>query len=104
MKPVASEQAKFDALDKEYRGHINKLKADWLAKNPARVTRDIFGVQKDVYEVMCPHDRAEVHGVIARWKDYITPIAEAWWKERGYAVVWPNDDSEPMKLYKLETA
>lgn len=104
MKPIPSGQAEFDALDKKFREYVNKLKADWLAKNPARVARDIFGVQKDVYEVMRPQDRAEVDGVIARWKDYITPIAEAWWKERGYAVVWPDDDSKPMKYYKLKSA
>ncbi len=33
----------------------------------------------------------------------IGPVAEAWWKERGYGCVWPEDDSEPMKVYELET-
>lgn len=104
MKPTASGQAEFDALDKEFREYVNKLKTDWLAKNPANVARDIFGVQKDVYEVMNQRDRDRVHAVIAQWGRYITPIAEAWWKERGYAVVWPDDDSKPVKYYKLKGA
>ncbi len=91
-----SAQNEFVALDEEYRAYIDKLKAGWLSKD--RVT------SKNVYEVMRPEERAQVHQRIARWGRYVTPFAEAWWKERGYGVVWPDDDSKPMQVYKLEAA
>ena len=86
---------KFKALDNEYREYIGKLKTSWLSINQVE--------SKRVYEVMYPHEQAEVQGKISAWSRYITPLAEAWWKERGYGCVWPEDDSESMKVYELDT-
>jgi len=93
---MSTTEAEVRALNTEYETYIRKLRAEWLAKNRPR--------SRDVYEVMRPEEQAEVHRCIARWQDYVTPLAEAWWKERGYGVVWPDDDSKPMRVYKLKVA
>ncbi len=87
-------QSEFDALNKEYETFIHHLQANYLSQNKVD--------SKDVYEVMHPNDRAKVDGVIVSWAKYITPLAEAWWKERGCGVIWPDDNSKPMQVYKLE--
>jgi len=45
-----------------------------------------------------------VHQRMAQWARYVTPFAEAWWKERGCGVKWPDDNSKPMQVFKLQTA
>ena len=87
-------QAAVATLNKEYERYIRNLQAEWLSRN--RVD------SRDVYEVMRPHERAEVHNRIAEWGRYITPLAEAWWRERGYGVIWPDENSQPMQVYPLE--
>lgn len=82
------------ALFEEHIQYIEKLKARWLSRNRVR--------SRDVYEVMRPEDREKVHQKIRDWGIYIAPIAEAWWKERGYGVLWPDDNSKPMRVYKLK--
>ncbi len=89
-----SEQKKIEALNKEYKVYIEKLRRDWVPRNQVDSNR--------VYEVMYPHERAKVQENISAWSRYITPFAESWWKERGYGIVWPEDDSNPIQLYKLE--
>ncbi|HTR18667.1 MAG TPA: hypothetical protein VMH91_01640 [Candidatus Paceibacterota bacterium] len=84
------------ALQEEYRQYIEGLQRPWCAENRSR--------SRDVYEVMSERDRAEVHGIMAHWARYITPFAEAWWKERGYSIVWPDDNSKPEQYCKLEAA
>jgi hypothetical protein len=96
MSQVTSIQSEVDALNAEYEVYVRKLRTAWLSQN--RVNSN------DVYEVMRPEQRAEVHQRIAQWGRYITPLAEAWWKERGYGVIWPEDDSKPMQVYRLEAA
>lgn len=91
-----SARAEFEALDKEFQAYIGRLKTEWLASNRSR--------SKDVYEVMRPQERTEVHHCIDRWGKYVTPFAEAWWKVRGYEVVWPDDNSKPMQVRKLDAA
>jgi len=86
----------FDVLDQEYRAYIDKLKTEWLQHNRMR--------SQDVYEVMRPQEQAEVHRRMDQWKRYVTPLAEAWWKEHGYGVVWPDDDSKPIQVHKLKAA
>ena len=86
-------QTEIDALNAEYRRYIDKIQVKWLAQN--RVN------SRDVYEVMRPAERAEVHQRITEWGTFITPLAEAWWKERGYGVIWPDDDSKPMRVRGL---
>ena len=90
------EQIEFESLDAEYQPYIKKLRADWLFENKAPEF-------KEVYEVLHPDDRAKVDQHIVNCQNYIVPFAEAWWGERGYGVVWPDDDSKPMQLYKLES-
>ena len=96
MSQVTSIQSEVDALNAEYEVYVRKLRTEWLSQN--RVDSN------DVYEVMRPEQRAEVHQRIAQWGRYITPLAEAWWKERGYGVIWPEDDSKPMQVYRLGAA
>lgn len=96
MTQPAVTQAEIDALFAEHKAYIDDLKRKWLAQNRMD--------SKDVYEVMRPQEREEVHRRIAQWGRYITPIAEAWWEERGYGVVWPEDNSETMRVFRLEVA
>ena len=96
MSRVTSARTELDVLYGEYRAYIDRLKADWLSQN--RVN------SRDIYEVMSPEEQAQVHQSIAQWGRYVTPLAEAWWRERGYGITWPTDDSEPMRLHKLGAA
>lgn len=95
MSEDAITQAEVDALFDEHEAFIRKVRIKWVAENRPR--------SRDVYEVMSSASKQEVHNIIDRWARYVTPLAEAWWKERGYGVVWPDNDSEPMQIYKLET-
>ena len=89
-------QGEVHALYLEFKAYIKALQIDWLRENRPE--------SRDVYEVMSNHDRREVHNCIRRWEEYVTPIAEAWWRERGYGVVWPDDNSQAMQVYRLEDA
>jgi hypothetical protein len=90
-------QSEVDLLNIEYKKYIDDLRSKWRQR-PENQSRS-----KDVYEVMSEYDRAIVHAIMNRWPAYITPFAEAWWRERGYEVRWPDSDSEPMQVRKLET-
>lgn len=83
-------------LNEEFITYVEQLRREWLAKNRPHTI--------NVWEVMHPFEREQVEQCRADWGKYITPLAEAWWRERGYGVMWPNDNSQPMKVYKLETA
>ena len=89
-------QTGLEALWKEFKEYVDALKREWLRQN--RVD------SRDVYEVMRPEEREKVHGRIRQWESYITPLAEAWWRERGYSVTWPDDNSKPMQVQRLEAA
>lgn len=92
---MTERQKEVDSLTAEYKIYINKLKFDWRSENKPPEF-------KDVYEVLRPHEREKIADHIALWSRYVTPIAEAWWKERGYGIVWPDDDkSELMQVYVL---
>jgi hypothetical protein len=72
-------------LNFEYRVYLKELCREWLAQN--------HSLPRDVREVK------------ARWIRYMTPLADAWWRERGYSVVWPDGGgTEPVKVHKLEAA
>lgn len=90
---MATQDTPIEALNKEYKAYISILRTKWCAENNTR--------SENVFEVMRPKDRAEVRRRIAKWADYMTPLAEAWWRNRGYGVVWPEDSSEPIQIYKL---
>ena len=83
-------------LLREFREHVETLKREWLHRN--RID------SKEVYEVMRPEERVSVNTRIRAWERYITPLSETWWKERGYNVIWPDDNSKPMQIQKLESA
>lgn len=85
-------RAEIDALHKEYAAYISNIRADWLAKNRVR--------SKNVLEVMSSGERDEVHLLIIAWGVHVTPLAEAWWRERAYIVSWPSDAKDPMKVSK----
>lgn len=82
-------------LHSEYVAFIEGVQRRWVKSNRVRSNR--------VYEAMYPHEQQEVHDRIRQWGMYVTPIAERWWKERGYGCIWPEDDNDPMKLYRLDS-
>jgi hypothetical protein len=93
---AASAQSNFNALQEEFKNYVEELKRKWLAQNK------IYSV--NVLEAMTKIELDEVKRRIRQWGVYIQPLAEAWWKERGYGVTWPDDDSKPVRYHKLETA
>ncbi|MEJ0053170.1 MAG: hypothetical protein WDN10_00380 [bacterium] len=98
IKPTDSfAQADIDALCGQYRSFIEKLRARWLRYNNHRFTRWVL------YELDAG-ERQRVDGVIRRWEEYITPIAEKWWKRYGIGIRWPAKSSDPCQFYWLEGA
>lgn len=93
---MTKEKAEVEALGKEYEAYIAGLKRAWLAENRYH--------SRDVFEVLAPAEQKEVHRRIRQWGVYVTPFAEKWWEQRGYGVRWPLQTSEPMKIFKLESA
>jgi len=96
MGKKLSEQKEFEALNKEYLLYVTRLRRNWLRHNQVE--------SKNVYEVMRPDERAKVEEKIPALAKYITPLTEAWWKQRGWGVIWPEGNSKTMQVYKLETA
>ncbi len=94
MDEKLSIQKEFETLDIEYQIYIKPIRANWLRHNQVR--------SEDVYEVMRPEERAKVDEKMPALNRYITPLAEAWWKERGWGIIWPDDNSKTMQVYKLE--
>lgn len=95
MNEAVSERAEFEALNREYETYIRGLRTSWLAEHRPQ--------SSDVLEVMRPHDREQVDRCISDWGRYVTPLGEAWWRERGFKIVsWPTDNSQPMLVQKLE--
>jgi len=91
---MAVTQEEFRILDQEYTLYIKGIQEDWLKKNRPRI--------KDVWEVMSKPEHEKVRQCMAQCAAYITPIAEEWWKKRGFGCIWPKDDSAPMQVYELE--
>jgi hypothetical protein len=77
------EQAEFEKLHAEYRAFVLCERVAWLKQNPPPTN--------ERYEVMSSRNQREVHGIITRWEVHITPLAEKWWKERGYTIHWPEN-------------
>lgn len=84
---------RFELLNKEFYQYVETLRREWLIKNR--------GYPGKVYETMTPKERVEVQNKIMAWREYITPLAEAWWKERGFELFWPEDDCKPVRLFEL---
>jgi hypothetical protein len=89
-------QTELETLGREFVAYVEDLKREWLRENRVE--------SRDVYEVMRPEEQERVHGRIRQWERYITPLSESWWRERGYSVIWPDDNSKPMQVQKLEVA
>ncbi len=94
IEQEAADLEAFKLLDAEYRIYISELKTAWKHKNSPPQFRD-------VYEVLRPDQMEQLDDHIDLWARYVTPFAEQWWRERGYGVIWPEDDSKPMQLCKL---
>jgi len=94
MGKDSATQREVTNLNKEYEHYITKLKREWLSENRPQTT--------ELYELMDEEERGKVHACMRNWSSYITPLAEKWWKERGYGCIWPEDDSKPMQIYKLD--
>ena len=93
----AMTQAKFEALHRTHREYIEGLQKEWLQENNHRPKA------WRLYELDA-EERQRVDGVIRNWEEYVTPLAEAWWRERGFGVRWPKKSSESCEYYKLKTA
>lgn len=94
MDKKAPKELDIQELFKQHRAYVEDLQRRWLVGKRS--------TSKDVFEVMRPKEREQVYQTIRNWEVYITPIAEAWWRERGYGVIWPEKNSDPMRVYKLE--
>ncbi len=94
---ISAEEAEINALSQEYKAHIEGLQKAWLRENNHRPKHHTL------YE-LDPREQERVDFVIKRWSEYITPIAEAWWKERGFGIIWPKGSSQPCQIFKLEAA
>jgi hypothetical protein len=79
-------EAQFTALQAEYQEHMEELRFEWVRQN------NTMRNHPDCYEVMRDQDRERVHGVMQSYNAYITPIAEKWWKDRGWTIQWPTAD------------
>ncbi len=97
MKTEASTQqtqeAEFRQHDREWREYAEQLRLEWIRNNNMRNHPDCFEVMREV-------DKQRVYGLVRQWDTYITPIAEKWWKERGYTVHWPEKNTDPPSYTK----
>ena len=83
----------FKKHDKEYALFVSQTRAKWLSQNRLR--------SNNVLETLTDREREEVGWIINRWEHYITPLAEEWWKARGYGIIWPTESSQNCKYYLL---
>ena len=96
-RKALSGQDEVKALMPQFKRLIERLRTRWLQKNnhpPAG---------EGLYE-LDEQARKRVDGVIRRWEEIVTPIAERWWKHRGFGIKWPEKSSETCKIYKLQRA
>ncbi|MCA9353701.1 hypothetical protein KC842_02410 [Candidatus Nomurabacteria bacterium] len=88
-------------LNKQYEKFIFKLRWDFFSKRENKIP-----TSDKVVEIMTQQEREDLRRLqsvaINRWNEYVTPIAEKWWRDRGWGVIWPDDDSKPMQAYKLD--
>lgn len=81
-------------LDMEYQQFIAAERVKWNAENHIH--------SNNVWETMYEFEREACRSLVKKWEYHITPISEKWWKDRGYGVIWPEDNKDPMKVYKLD--
>lgn len=91
-----TEQAEFKELCKQFKEYAEDLKRKWDTQNPLHTV--------NVLEVMSRTELEQVQRHLQRWASYVEPLAEAWWKERGYGVKWPADNSKPVSYHKLQSS
>ncbi len=87
----------FQTLHAQYEEEMTSLRHAWLLQN------NPFRNHPDCYEVMRESDRRGVAGVITSFEAYMTPIAEKWWKDRGWTMEWPTK-TEPCCKYTKDKA
>jgi hypothetical protein len=81
------------SLEAEYKAYCEMLYKGWEHENP--MPRH----EKFPWNVDWVFDKAEEW--TADWKAFITPLAEAWWRERGYRLIWPAYGRGPCDLKPL---
>lgn len=81
-------------LDVEFKTFVERLRPRWLRENNRPPQAWVL------YELDAG-EQQRVRGVIQQWEQYITPIAERWWKRRGFGIRWPDDASKPCQVYRL---
>ena len=89
---TSEEISEFRRLHARYADIITRLRIIWVAKNKPH--------SENVWEVMHDSEKREVELVIHMWDRYVTPLAEAWWKRRGYTIHWPENNNEPCRYSK----
>ena len=95
MKEISTyAQAEFDVVCKEWDAHLEQIRRTWRDQNQ----------MINVFEVMSTEEKKEVQRRLEEWSRSITPIAEEWWKSRGYEVIWPADNTQPMTFRKIATS
>lgn len=82
--PISEEQAiQFDIYFSEYVKLVKTWKEEWLKESPPT---DL------VIHLNNPHENTKKRK--EEWSRYVTHRTEAWWKERGWKIIWgltPND-------------
>ena len=98
MAGSLNDQLEFDRLDAEFKLFVTDLQREWLASNKPQI--------KNVAPVAMTnrHERENIESTQSKWRAYITPIAEEWWLGRGYKVIWPDCDTDPVKYERIENS
>lgn len=94
MNQTVVTQKQVNMLNSEYAEYISDLQRNWRSEHRFE--------SNNVYETLTSDERNKLKGYISAWERYITPLAEVWWKERGFGVVWPENNSDSMQVYPLE--
>ena len=87
-----ADEQEFRTLHKQYEEYVRNERSAWLARAQLRF--------KNVYEVMSEAERRDVQQCMFEWEYYITPLAEAWWKERGWTIHWPSKNTDGCRFTK----
>lgn len=80
-------------LNEEYQRYIAGERTRWI---------EARGIRTDTLAPLLSQEaRNKIENLSHAWSEHITPLAEAWWNQRGYGVVWPEEHTRPMQVYKL---
>jgi hypothetical protein len=90
---VTADQTTCNALKVDYEAYIEQLKMAWNKENPFDSDR--------VVQTWNASERERWNQHAARWAKYVTPLAEQWCKEKGYRIIWPDDNTQPTRFEKI---